>query len=587
MERFLKMIKSRSLKELLSEYAWLTRYTWRYKGQAFWYLVVGILGIAMSLTGSLLSKYIIDAVTGYDSHGIAAALLFFVLMQLFQIGIHALSSHVGARINIQVNQQITSEVYDKLLQTDWEALSEYHSGDLLSRVNGDVATISSSVLGWIPDLITRLIQFVGTFGVLFYFDKSLALLALLAAPVTLLMSRYVISKMRQHNKKMRQLASDMTVFNAETFQNLQMIKAFDRTETYRQKHRDLQDRYKKASLDFNRFSVGKNAIMSLAGTVVAVVCFSWSVYRLWSGHITYGTMTLFLQLSGSLTAAFSALAGMIPGAISAATAAGRIMTITDLPPENQDGKEQTAEFLAACEGQLLSVVAEDLSYAYSDGTQVLSHVNFKTDGGRIIALTGPSGEGKTTLLRLILGILRPKHGLLTAVDQDGNSISICAATRGLFTYVPQGNTLFSGTIRENLQFIAPQATEEQMFRALEIACAAQFVRQLPQGLDSPVRERGGGFSEGQLQRLCIARALLSPAPILLMDEATSALDMETEKQVLKNILEQEAHRTCILTTHRPSVLQISHKIYVVDSDTVESATWKELEARLYLSGKEI
>lgn len=587
MKRILKVIKSHSLKEFLQEHAWLTRYTWRYKGQVLWYLLIGIVGTATSLAGSVLGKYIIDAVTGYDSRGIVVALLFFVLMQLSQIGIHAISGHISARISIRVNQQITAEVYDKLLQTDWEALSDYHSGDLLTRVGGDVATVSSSVLGWIPDLITRLLQFVGTFGVLLYFDKSLALLALLAAPVTLLMSRYVISRMRRHNKKMRQLSSDMTVFNAETFQNLQLIKAVDRTAAYTRKHRNLQERYKEASLDFNRFSIGKNAIMSLAGTVVALLCFSWSIYRLWTGHITYGTMTLFLQLSGSLAAAFSALAGMIPGAISAATAAGRIMAITQLPLEDQTGKEQAAAFLSGCRDGGLSLVAEDLSYQYSDGTPVLSHVHFHTEGTRIITLTGPSGEGKTTLLRLFLGILQPKGGSLTAQDGQGNTVSLCPATRNLFSYVPQGNTLFSGTIRENLQFMAPQATEEEMFRALEIACAAEFVRQLPKGLDTPVRERGGGFSEGQLQRLCIARALLSPAPILLMDEATSALDMDTEQQVLKNIMDAEKHRTCILTTHRLSVIRLSQKIYFVHSDTVEPMTLRELETRLYLSGSEL
>ena len=574
-----KFIKSHSLKEFLREYAWLSGYTWRYKTQVLWYLLIGILGTAISLAGSVLSKYIIDAVTGYDSRGIVAALVFFVLMQLLQIGIHALSGHVSARISIRVNQQITAEVYDKLLQTDWEALSCYHSGDLLTRVGGDVNTVSSSVLGWIPDLITRLLQFVGTFAVLAYFDASLAVLALLAAPVTLLMSRYVISKMRSHNKKMRQLTSDMTVFNAETFQNLQLIKAFDRTDACSQKHRDLQEHFKEASLDFNRFSIGKNAIMSLSGTAVALICFCWSIYRLWTGHITYGTMTLFLQLSGSLAAAFSALAGMIPGAISAATAAGRIMTITELPLENRDRKEQAANFLVSSQGCCLSLVAEDLSYRYSDGTPVLSNVNFHTQSGRIIALTGPSGEGKTTLLRLFLGILRPESGSLTAQDDNGNAIALCPSTRNLFTYVPQGNTLFSGTIRENLQFVAPQATEEEMSRVLEIACAADFVRQLPLGLDTTVQERGGGFSEGQLQRLCIARALLSPAPILLMDEATSALDMETEQQVLKNIMDAECNRTCILTTHRPSMLRISHKIYYVHSDTVEPLTLQELELR--------
>lgn len=583
MKRLLHKIKSRSVKEILREYAWLIRCSMRYKGKILWYSLMGVLGTLMSLAGSLLSKYIIDAVTGQDIGSIGTALIFFVLMQFSQIGIHALSSRISTKISIQVNQQITTDVYDTLLKTDWESLSQYHSGDLLTRINGDVATVSSSVLGWIPDLFTRLLQFIGTFGVILYFDKTLALLALLTAPITLIMSRYVMKKMREYNKKMRQLSSQMTVFKQESFQNIQLLKAFDRTSAYQKKHRALLSEYEKASLDFNDFTIRKNTIMSLVGTVVALVCFSWSIYRLWTGHITYGTVILFIQLSGSLSAAFSALAAMIPGAINAATAAGRIMAITQLPQEDTSQSQQIHQWFSEQADTGLSVTAKDLSYHYEDGTQVLSHVNFRVDAGQIVALAGPSGEGKTTLLRLLLGIVLPKGGTLDVCAADNTSVAVSPATRRLFAYVPQGNTLFAGTIEENLRLIKPEATEEELYRALELACAADFVKALPQGLKTPVQERGGGFSEGQLQRICIARALLSDASILLMDEATSALDVETERKVLHNIRKAKANRTCILTTHRPSALDISDQIFFVSNDTVEPITMEALKNKLYLT----
>jgi ABC-type bacteriocin/lantibiotic exporter with double-glycine peptidase domain len=192
------------------------------------------------------------------------------------------------------------------------------------------------------------------------------------------------------------------------------------------------------------------------------------------------------------------------------------------------------------------------------------------DAGKITAVMGPSGEGKTTLLRLLLGIVHPKEGTLEILAEDGTSLPISAATRRLFAYVPQENTMFSGTVRENMRLIKPDATDEELFEALRLACAEDFIRELPLGLDAPIREQGGGFSEGQVQRLCIARALLSDAPILLMDEATSALDMATETQVLENIMTSQRNRTCILTTHRPSVLKISHRIYQVSQDRVEA-----------------
>lgn len=580
MKRFLHKIKSHSLKEMLREYAWLMRRSMQYKKQIFLYLVIGILGTVMSLVGSLVSKYIIDAVTGYDSSRIISAIVFFVLMQLFLIVLRAISSRISTKISIQVHQNITGQVYARLLSTDWESLSAYHSGDLLTRVNGDVATVSSSVLGWIPDLFTRLLQFVATFGVIFYFDHTLAILALLTAPVTLLMSRYVMGMMRHHNKKMRKLASDMTVFNTESFQNIQLIKAFDQTAAYTKKHKQLLEQYKDASLDYNRFSIRKNTIMSLAGTAVTLICFCWSVYRLWSGHITYGTMTLFLQLAGSLSGAFSALAAMLPSAINAATAAGRIMAITELPQEDLGDPQAAKDWIHQHGKTGFSIAAQDLSYHYEDGTEVLSHVHFEADSNQIIALTGPSGEGKTTLLRLILGIVQPKGGTLHLQNEAGVSLPIGPATRCLFSYVPQGNTLFSGTIEENLKLIHPDATKEDLQRVLEIACAKEFVDQLPLGLQTPVKERGGGLSEGQLQRLCIARALLSDAPILIMDEATSALDMETERKVLQNIMRSEKDRTCILSTHRPSTLSICHRIYYVHNDNLTPITAEEFEQKI-------
>ena len=570
MGKLLQFFRSRSLREMLQELDWLSRYSLHYKKEVLWYIFIGVLGTAVSLIGSILSKKIIDAVTGFHTSGIVIALVFFVLMQLFQILVRAVSGRISAQVSIRVNQQITAQVYDKLLITDWEAFSAYHSGDILTRVAGDVTTVSTRVLGWVQELLTRMLQFAGTLGVILYYDATLALLALLSAPVTLLMSRYVIKMMRHHNQRMRQLSSEMMIFNEESLQNIQLIESFDRTDAYSQKHRKLQQRLKDASIEYNRFSIHKNTLMSLAGTVVALACFCWAIYRLWSGYITYGTMTLFLQLSGSLTAAFAALAALVPGAISAATAARRIMTIMDLPVEDRSDAPAAKSFIEEHKTSSLKVEAKGLSYYYEEGMPVLSDSDFVADAGQIVSFVGPSGEGKTTLLRLLLGIVRPRSGALQLCAEDGSRMDISASTRSLFAYVPQGNTLFSGTVRENLQLIRPDATDAQLHEVLRLACAEEFIQALPLGLDTPVREQGGGFSEGQLQRLCIARALLSNAPILLLDEATSALDIEIEKKVLDNIMRSQKGRTCIITTHRPSVLEISHRIYRIHNDRIES-----------------
>ena len=245
------------------------------------------------------------------------------------------------------------------------------------------------------------------------------------------------------------------------------------------------------------------------------------------------------------------------------------MTITQLPREDRGDEEQAKQFQHRHAGQGISVEAKGLSYGYTGGRTVLSRVDFRAQAGHIVTVIGPSGEGKTTLLRLLLGIIRPTEGTLQLRSREGDTLAVSPATRQLFSYVPQGNTLFSGTVAENLRLVKPQATDEELVRALETACAWEFLREMPMGLQTPVKELGGGFSQGQVQRICIARALLSDAPILLMDEATSALDPQTERRVLENIMQSRENRTCILTTHRPSVLPISDEIYRIHNARIE------------------
>jgi len=573
-----KMFAGQNLRELSREFAWIGQYSLMYKGQVLFYSLLGILGTGLGLAGSVVSKYIIDAVTGYENSALITAGIFYVLMQLLRIGISAVTSRISAKINIRVSQHIRSDIYDKIMTADWQQASRFHSGDLLNRLTNDATSVASSVLGWIPDLVTRLLQFLGTLGVILYYDPTLAVLALLSAPVTLVMSRFVAKRMREHNQEMRQLSSEMMVFEQESFHNLQTIKAFALTEHHSKQLRTLQKKLKTASLDYNLFSVGNSALMSLVGTVVTLVCLGWGVYRLWSGHITYGTMTLFLQLSGSLAAAFSALVNLVPSAINAGTAAKRIMEVTKLPREDLSRENDTDEFLQSHRQTGVQITAKELSFGYGDHKDVFSQVNFQADAGQIVALIGHSGGGKTTLLRLLLGIVKPRSGELFASGPAGDDpIFLSASSRKLFSYVPQSNTMFSGTVRENLCLVKPDATDEELYRVLEIACADTFVRNKPMGLDTPVLEKGGGFSQGQIQRLSIARALLTQTPVLLMDEATSALDITTERKILDNIMSSGKLRTCIVTTHRPSVLGICHRVYRVEDGAVTPVSREEAQ----------
>ena len=581
LKRIWQKIKEGKLRQVLSELAWIYGYGKRYRSAVTWYIFLGVLGTGMSLMASVLSKNIVDVVTGFHTGALAPAAVFYVSMQLARIGINAWTGRISAKIEVKVDQEIRAEVYDKIMEADWQAMSQYHSGDLLNRMDNDVASVSSSVLGWLPDLVTRLVQFLGALGIILYYDPTLAGLALLSAPVTLVVSRTLMGRMRQYSRQVREVSSQVMMFHEESFQNIQVIKSFGLGGLYSRKLRQVQEDYRQVKLAYNKFSVAASALMSLVGTAVSVACFGWGVYRLWGNYITYGTMILFLQMAGSLSASFGALVKLVPSAISAATAAGRIMAVTELPREDRSQDKEAWELLEENRADGIRVETRDLVFRYQDGDVVLDGANFYADPGEIVALVGPSGEGKTTMLRLLLGIVRPQAGYVAVTGQrTGQSLTASASTRPFFAYVPQGNTMFAGTVAENLRVMAQVAGEEDLWRVLDLACAGEFVRKLPQGLDTKLKEGGGSLSSGQVQRLSIARALLADAPVLLLDEATSALDVATERKVLRNVLQAQAHKTVIVTTHRPSVLNICNRVYQIANRRICTLTQEEIRQKI-------
>lgn len=575
-KKVIRKIKDGMLQEMYEETKWMYTYAKKYKFQIVFYIFLGVLTTVMGLASSVGSKYLIDAVTGQDSGNIALIALFIVAMGLFSIGINAITTMISARINIKVNNEIQAEVFDKILVADWISMKEFHSGDLLNRLNGDVNTVASSILSWIPSLITRSAQFFGILAIILYYDPTMAVIALGSAPVMLIVSKTLMKKMRDYNKRMRQVSSDVMSFNEESFQNIQSIKAFDLVGLFSKRLRDVQQNYKDVFLDYNKFSVYTSSFMSVVGMFVAYACFGWGVYRLWTGHITFGTMTLFVQLSGQLSSSFKSIVSLVPSAISATTSAGRIMEFFKIKDESELEDDKAKLIQNNTQGKGLNVVLDDVEFSYNENKTVFQHADVVANPGEIVALVGPSGEGKTTMIRLLLGLINTKSGNASIRDINGVSCKISSATRRFFAYVPQGNTIFSGTIAENMRMVKQDATDAEIVEALKAACAYDFVNKLPDGINSKVGERGSGFSEGQAQRLSIARALLRKSPILLLDEATSALDVFTERQVLRNIMNMGYARTCIVTTHRPSVLTMCDKVYKIDSGVVCDIDEKEV-----------
>ena len=541
-------------RQMLREWRWMGRYVVRWRGSVVLYLLMGLLSVLTGLGSSVASKYLIDAVTGFKTASIGWAAGLMAGMLLLSVGIRALSSRLSARIDVRVRNELRGELFRTVLCADWEPLQSFRSGDLLNRLNTDTTAVASAAVTLLPKLLMALTQFVGALVVILIYDPVMALIVLLSAPASVIASRFLMRRMRQYSKKMRQLDSDIMAYNEDTFRNLQTVKAFDVGDRFAGQLDTLQDKAYTLSLDYNRFSILTSTVMSLLGMLVYAGCFGWGVFRLWSGAITYGTMTLFLQMSGTVSGAFSSLIATIPTAINAATSAGRLMELDELPYKPSVART----FEGRAELHL-----DHVTFAYQGGEPVLRDASLTMRPGEMIGIVGPSGEGKTTLIRLLLGLVTPSAGRIFLVDADSGE-EADVSIRRTCAYVPQGNTLFAGTVAENLRLTCADATDEELERALRDADAWEFVQALPDGVNSPVGEHGGGLSEGQAQRVAIARALLKRAPILILDEATSALDGEREQQVLRALAAGDPQRITLVITHRPGVLPLCDRVYRVD-----------------------
>lgn len=429
--------------------------------------------------------------------------------------------------------------------------------------------VANTILTFLPNVVTTLISFGGAFIIVVQHDPWMALIALMGAPISFLTSRYSARKMRQFQRDNQNVASDRTVFDQETFQNLQFIKAFGMIDRVTEKFHKIQRESVDLALEQNRFQQSMTIATSLVGQAVGYACYGFAAFRLWQGEISYGTMTMFVSMAGSLRGSFSGILGLLPMVIRSGISAERIMEITSLPRDSMEDKEEADEIRRKGQESGVYVHMEDVSFAYEEEDWIYQDASFRAEPGEIVALIGPSGQGKTTTLNLLLGLYHPQKGGIRVGNPGGRELKASSSTRCLFSYIPQGNTLFSGTIADNMRMVKPEASDEEIRSALEAACAWEFVEKLENGMDTEVRERGTRFSEGQKQRLSIARALLADAPVMILDEATSALDVATERRVLRQIIKKEPDRTVIVAAHRPSVFSMCSRVYKVGGQRLE------------------
>lgn len=548
--------------EILDDWKWIFTYSARFKGAIALFTLLGILSSSLGLASSVAGKFLVDVVVGHQTDKLWLAAVVMTATALAGLLLSSFSKRLSAKVGVNITNVVRKDVYDHVMNAGWESLNDFSNGDILNRINTDIGTVSGNAITWLPTVVISIYTFFATFAVIWHYSPVMSLIALSSAPVVLLMSRYLVRKQREYRKKVMETTSEVYTFETESLYNIDTIKSFGATDIFGLRLDGLQQHYRNIVLAWNMFQIRTDIFMTVLSLVIEYIAYGYALFLLWGSRITYGTMVLFLQQRSNLSGAFNKVVGIIPSFISSSVSAHRIRELMDMP---QEPHREDAIPEAFRDGHI-TIRMEDLTFAYETGDPVIRRSDFAAKPGQITALVGPSGEGKTTMLRLLLGMVHPQEGSAVFRASDGQTLDVCADSRSLISYVPQGNSLLSGTIAENMRLAKADAADEEIVAALELTCAWDFIKKLPEGIHSAVRERGRGLSEGQAQRVAIARALLRDAPVVLLDEATSALDVDTERKVLRNILQKRPDRTIVITTHRPTVLSMCDKVYrVVDT----------------------
>lgn len=536
----------------LSSLRMLLRWLWNswrgYRLQAILNTVIGLLGVAFDLAFVWLVKVSIDTATRVDNRmTLTVSISLLVLTAMLQVGSGLLSRWIKATLGVRAQNAMQRAFFFRLLGSEWRGLRQFHSGDLLNRIERDVSDVVVFLTESLPSLITTVAQFVGAFCVLFLMHKRLAIIVIVVTPIFLLLSKIYMHRMRGLSHNVRNTESRIQSTIQEGLQHSLVLKTLERVSYVTHRLSLLQRELRQHVVVRTRYAIFSAGIMNFGFAAGFLLAFVWGIDDLRFGLITYGTLIAFVQLVSQIQGPVRTLTRFVPVFIGAFTATERLMELEKIPLE-RCGHRQTIQ------GQV-GIRLENVSFRYTPTSRlILDRFHYTFAPNTVTAIMGETGAGKTTLIRLLLALVRPTEGKAELFNDAGETVSITSLSRCNFSYVPQGNTLVSGTIRDNLLLGNPSATEAEMYEALRLA-SATFVERLPDGLDARCGEQGDGLSEGQAQRLSIARALLRRSPILLLDEATSALDMETEATVIRNIMSQQKGRTLIFITHRPEVLK--------------------------------
>ncbi|MBQ9645813.1 MAG: ABC transporter ATP-binding protein [Prevotella sp.] len=524
--------------------------------QAVLNATIGLVGVVLSLATVWAMQRAMDIAQGVRPGNLywAVAIMAGIILCEFGVGISRvwIKNILGVKAQNRMQQQMLA----RLLRSEWRGREAMHSGDVINRLETDVQHVVTFLTETLPSVLSTLAMFIGAFAYLMQMDAWLAFVTVGILPLFILLSRYYVAQMRRLSRSVRQSDSHIQSILTETMQHRMLVKTMEADDQMLDRLDSSQAQLRSRVKERTAFSVASHLVLNVGFSLGYLVAFLWGALRLSAGTLTFGGMTAFLQLVYRIQGPARDLTRLAPAFVSVFTAAERLMELEEIPEEEQGDPQMLP---APC-----GIRFRHVTFNYgADGQQAtLRDANFDFRPGTCTAILGETGSGKTTLIRLLLALIKPQEGEIRIYgptpDQaplpwDGAGDGLLSPLhRCNFVYVPQGNTLLSGTLRDNLLLGNPDATDAEMLEALRLACA-DFVPALPQGLDTVFAEQGGGLSEGQAQRIAIARALLRPGSIMLLDEATSALDAETERTLLHNLLSGQ-QRTVIFVTHREAVV---------------------------------
>lgn len=534
---------------------WLWRNSKGARKQAVANTFIGITDVVCQLLWVLACKHAIDIATGVKEGSLLVTGIAIGSLMLMEILSRVISRWIHAVVGNKVRNRMRLRIFARLLRGEWSGLQKHHTGDLTNRLEGDVSSITSLITETVPATIVVGIQLVASFVLLYFMSPSLAVSIIIILPVCMIVSRFYVRKMRRFNRDVRDSDSKIQSVLQESLQHKELIKTLEQNSSTEQQLSELQQQLHSQVTSRTKFSLGAYTLIQLGFAAGYIVAFMWGVVGLKEGAITFGIMTAYLQLVGLIQRPTMDLSKYLPGIVSSLTAAERLYELEDIPLE----KQGDAIMLEGTAG----VRFKGVTFRYNDESRlILDNFSYDFPPNSSTAIVGETGAGKSTLIRLLVALVNPGEGSIEIYNgKEAHQSS--TLTRRNFVYIPQGNTLVSGTVRDNLLMGNPDATEQHMRDALHIACA-DYVFELPQGLDSEITERGGGLSEGQAQRIAVARSILRPGSILILDEVTSALDEATEQEMLRRLTQSQIGKTLIFVTHRPAIMQYCNQVLRIE-----------------------